>query len=193
MIREPMMILRKLWTRDVQDPEVKTTYQYVVILSKGLMKLVNLLRSSSERRKRDKLDNTTRNVRDRTMEPGQKVLVLLPTKRSKLLMQWRGPYIIEERKSSMDNRINIDGKSKTLHANLLRLYVDRENTSSAISDVHSGALSVVCSTVVQDEDEDEDLDDERLPLMIETVPNIMRTESVDDVSVSELLSEEQKW
>jgi len=35
-VRGPMMILRELWTKDVSDPDIKTTYQYVIDLKERL-------------------------------------------------------------------------------------------------------------------------------------------------------------
>jgi len=49
-------------------------------------------------------------------------------------MQWRRPYTIEERKDSMDYRVNINGKVNTLHANLLRLYVERVNNVNVLTE-----------------------------------------------------------
>ena len=31
-VRGPMSILKELWTEDIEEPEVKTTYQYVIDL-----------------------------------------------------------------------------------------------------------------------------------------------------------------
>jgi len=40
-VRGPMRILRELWTQELVDPEVRTTYQYVVDLKKGWKKRAN--------------------------------------------------------------------------------------------------------------------------------------------------------
>ncbi len=41
-IRGPMTILKELWTREVPDPEVKTTYQYVFDLKEKLQETCEL-------------------------------------------------------------------------------------------------------------------------------------------------------
>lgn len=41
-------------------------------------------------------------------------------------MQWKGPYTIVEKLGKIDYRIDMEGKIKTFHANMLRLYVKRE-------------------------------------------------------------------
>lgn len=50
--------------------------------------------------------------------------MLLPTASNKLLMQRRGPYIIVQKVGSVDYKIDVDGKLKTFHANMLKRYVD---------------------------------------------------------------------
>ena len=54
-----------------------------------------------------------------------KVLVLLPTDNNKLLMQLKGPYVIKEKINKFDYRIDVNGKERVYHANLLRRYIER--------------------------------------------------------------------
>lgn len=51
---------------------------------------------------------------------GEKVLILLPTDNNKLLMQWKGPYTIHKKLNKVDYQIDVNGKLKTFHANLLK-------------------------------------------------------------------------
>lgn len=69
------------------------------------------------------------------MKEGEKVLVLLPTASNKLLMQWRGPYIIVQKVGSVDYKIDIDGKLKMFHANMLKRYVDRQDDDNFSRDI----------------------------------------------------------
>ncbi|XP_033761705.1 uncharacterized protein LOC117343459 [Pecten maximus] len=186
-VRGPMMILRELWTKDIQDPDIKTTYQYVIDLKERLEETCKMAQQNLKSARARQSIYYNKKAKDRKMNPGQKVLVLLPTKRNKLLMQWKGPYMIEERKGSMDYKVKVDGKSKTYHANLLRLYVDRE-TGCAVKDV-PGVLSVISAMAIEEGDgnggaftEDE----------IVTSPEPTRTETSEDVLISELLSKERR-
>jgi len=43
-IRGPMTILKQLWTREQQDPDVKTTYEYVINLRQRLQDTCGLFR-----------------------------------------------------------------------------------------------------------------------------------------------------
>jgi len=50
------------------------------------------------------------------------VLVLLPTDSNKLLLQWQGPFEVLERVIGDDYRIQLAGRAKTCHANMLKKY-----------------------------------------------------------------------
>ena len=65
----------------------------------------------------------------RRFHPGEKVLVLPPTDTNKLLLQWKGPYDVTRVVGPNDYKVVMKGKEKTLHANLLKKYVVREDSS----------------------------------------------------------------
>jgi len=54
------------------------------------------------------------------------VLVLLPTDSNKLLLQWQGPFKVLERVRRDDYKVQLAGKAKTYHANMLKKYWIRE-------------------------------------------------------------------
>ena len=62
------------------------------------------------------------------MKEGEKLLVLLPIASNKLFMQLRGPYNIEQKVGSVDYKIDTERKIKTFHANMLKRYVDRNDS-----------------------------------------------------------------
>ena len=41
-MRGPMQVLRELWTKDIENPQVRTTYQYVLDLRERLESTVSL-------------------------------------------------------------------------------------------------------------------------------------------------------
>ena len=52
---------------------------------------------------------------------------MLTTDANKLLMQWKGPFRIKKVIGKNDHRVDINGKTKTYHANLLKRYIQRKN------------------------------------------------------------------
>ena len=85
---------------------------------------VQALRSSKTRYKK----YYDRKARARKFKTGGKVLILLPTDRNKLLMQWEGPYLVKEALPQNNYKVKVKGREKTYHANLLKEYLDREHT-----------------------------------------------------------------
>ena len=64
-----------------------------------------------------------RNSRDRTFDPGDQVLILLPTSSNKLLAQWQGPYEIIKKMGKVDYMVKLHDrrkKFKVYHVNMLR-------------------------------------------------------------------------
>ncbi|RUS74527.1 hypothetical protein EGW08_017715 [Elysia chlorotica] len=125
-VRGPIHILRELWTQDIGKPEVKSSYQYVLDLRERLndtLKLAKEQLESSQARQKKYFDKKTKS---RCFSPGDKVLVLLPTDANKLLVQWKGPFDIINSVGLNDYKVKINGKEKTLHANLLKKYLSQQ-------------------------------------------------------------------
>ena len=96
-VNVPLQILRKLWTKEQDDPDTRTTYQYVVDLRNKLQDTWDLAQNELRRsqvRQKKYLDARTK---DRTFKKGDQVLILLPTSENKLLMHWKGPFEVLER------------------------------------------------------------------------------------------------
>jgi len=184
-IRGPMMILKELWTKDFDDQETKNTYQYVVDLRQRLEETCELARQQLQKAKIKQRNQYNRKARDRKMEVGEKVLVLLPTKSNKLLMQWKGPYTIVQCIGSVDYRIDIGGKIKTYHANLLRKYVKRNSEDKALD---HGILS---SCVIIEVSEEEDNDGVKPTDEIKLPPSGKSKDTIKDVHIASTLTEDQ--
>lgn len=131
-VRGPMTILKELWTKEIEDPEVKTTYQYVIDLRDRIESTCELTRQNLVSASKKQARYYNKSAKQRNMKVGDKVLILLPTDNNKLLMQWKGPYNIVEKLGNVDYKIELKGKVKTFHANLLKKYVDRIKLSTAV-------------------------------------------------------------
>ena len=176
-VRGPMAILKELWTKEIDDPEVKSTYQYVIDLRERLEATCELARSnlaSASKKNKVYYDKSTK---QRHMKVGDKVLVLLPTDKNKLLMQWKGPFTITEKFGKVDYRIQMNGKIKTFHANLLKRYVERYDVDD---------LTVVSSAVIDTDSDQVDVYDE-----IHEIPFTDSGENASHIDVNPDLDENQ--
>ena len=128
-----------------------------------------------------------RKARDRKLEVGQKVLILLPTHTSKLLASWKGTFVVTDKVSPVDVKVR-GGKEKVVHVNMLKVWherVEKDKDNDVQTDI------AACLNVILGLSTDEGTDDSEMNLAIS--PALQRKESVDDVHISpELTSDERK-
>ena len=96
-VREPGTILKELWTKEVNIPEVKTSYDYVTELHERLEDSLKLAQEELQKSRKRYKKHYDKKAKPRCLEVGEQVLILLLTDSNKLLMQWRGPYTVESR------------------------------------------------------------------------------------------------
>ena len=84
------------------------------------------------------------------MKARDQVLILLPTDQNKLLMQWKGPYSVEEVVGVSDYRVRVKGQLKIYHANMLKQYFGREAPPGP-EQVDEGVNVEACSAVIEPE------------------------------------------
>ena len=184
-----MTILKQLWTKEVEEPEVKNSYQYVFELREKLEDTLKLAHSELEKAQQKGKHYYDRKSKVRKFQPGEKVLVLLPTDHNKLLMQWKGPFEVSSVVGLNDYKVKVKGKEKVYHANLLKKYFEREETTveGAVA-VGAGATSiddaVDCEAKV-DEAEEEEVDFLELG-------GYVAKESIEDVATGPNLTDEQR-
>ncbi|GFN74005.1 Pol polyprotein [Plakobranchus ocellatus] len=86
-----MHILRELWTKEIEEPDVKSSYEYVLNLHERLDDTLKKAREELEKAQGRQKHYYDRTAKRRKFSVGENVLVLLPTDSNKLLMQWKGP------------------------------------------------------------------------------------------------------
>ena len=157
-IRGPMMILKELWTDVDGEGETKSTYQYVIDLRDRLEKTCRLAREQLKKSKERYRIQYNKKARSRVFKEGDEVLLLLPTDTNKLLMQWKGPFLVENKLSTMNYCIDMGGRKQTFHANLLKKYFRRKQIHQGQADDGKsntlGALTIISSAVIEDDDEE---------------------------------------
>jgi len=159
-IRGPMQILRELWTKEMKEPEIVNSYQYVFELRERLERTLQIAQEELEVSSTRYRHYYDKKARPRKLKIGDEALILLPTDSNKILMQWKGPYKIEGIVANNDYKVNIKGTLKTFHINMLKKYVKREenkeDTPSDPSQVFQMAGSAIIepgeSVAVDDED-----------------------------------------
>ena len=128
-----MSISRDLWTKEGIDNEVITTYQYVFDLRNRIEDTCTLARENLLTAQKKYKKHYDKSARLRTMDIGERVLVMLPTDHNKLFLRWNGPYPIVEKIGVADYRIKKGEHHRLFHINMLRKYIDREPVLCAVA------------------------------------------------------------
>ena len=87
-----------------------------------LQEMSNIARSNLTKAQRKQKRYYDEKARPQALEVGDKVLVLVPTKRSKLQLEWAGPYNITKEVTQVDHEVETLGRRKTrriYHVNLV--------------------------------------------------------------------------
>jgi hypothetical protein len=196
-VRGPMSILRELWTEDIEEPEIKTTYQYVIDLRDKIEATCELAQEQLAKVQGRNQRYYNKKAKPKDLKVGDQALLLLPTDHNKLMLHWRGPFKVVDKIGAVDYRIEMPtGKVKTFHANMLKKYNQRDSTTLSqaeeLSDsVVNEAGAVAC--VIEDSDDVSGsemsftTEHEMLPLY-----NVKQKETVNDVLINPELSKQQK-
>ena len=195
--------------------ESDRTYEYVVDLRNRLEETLHLAHEELKRNQSRYKFDADRKRKEKHLKAGMKVLVLLPTDNNKLLMQLKGPFVIKEKKNKFDYRIDVNGKERVYHANLLRRYIERskESCDNALdAEITAGLTEFaeqVCVSVIEETDlyeadhletnVKEDMPTNSMDSYIEgkisldiSLPMLQPTETVEDVQINPELSPEKK-
>jgi len=89
-VRTLMTLLKKIWTGESEDDEVKTAYQYVIDLHERVKDTCKLAKEELTKVQTRNQQYYNRRTRDRKLSVGDSVLLLLPTGQNKLTLAWKG-------------------------------------------------------------------------------------------------------
>ena len=124
-VRGPVQILKELWIKETDAQEVRTSYQYMLELRE---RLDDTLKIALQELKRSQLKNKRlydRGAKRRAFQVGDKVLILLPIDNNKLLLQWRGPFVVERCGNGNNYWVEVNKRINTYHVNMLKPYFER--------------------------------------------------------------------
>ena len=173
-VRGPLQILRKCWIEEQEDQEVKTSYEYVLDLKSRLEETCKVVQEQMSKAQKRYKTYYNKKARNRTYKKGDYVLILLPTDNNKLLLKWKGPFKIVECVSSCDYKLDINGKTKTFHANMLKKYFQRNDKyeTQTIASIFQVASTAILEAEEWQEDEEIYCDVSLTPSQVDINPNL---------------------
>ena len=170
-IRGPLDILRESWEAEKKTDE--SVVSHILSIREKLEKMSELARQnllSSQKAQKRWYDQT---ARERSFQPGDQVLILLPTTANKLTAEWQGPYRITKRVGEVDYKIHLHDrkkKNRVYHVNMLRKWHAHD----------PGASAYFCDEIQESKEDD-------IPVWDDD-----QTSTIDDAMVANRLSENQR-
>ena len=175
-VRGPMSILRELWTNEQVEDEVKETYQYVLDLRARLEETCKWAEEALLKAQETQKKYFDVKAVPRSLKAGDEVLLLLPTDNNKLLMRWKGPFTVKDKVGMNNYKVEINGKIKVFHINMLKQYFRRE------------PITVSVAAITLDSDDEEE---ENNPMVL-GLEKTQKVQTFRDVNINPNLSEDQK-
>lgn len=124
-LKGPMQFSRQLWTNEDLTRETKTTAEYVTNLRNRIEEACEIAHQNLKKASERHAVYYNKSAKQHELQVGKKVLLLLPTKKNKLELAWRGPYVVKEKVNALDYRIEVGKNLKIVHINLLKEYNER--------------------------------------------------------------------
>jgi len=191
-VRGPMSILRQAWTDDRAPEEVQATATYVVELRNRIHETCQLAQENLRKAAGRYAVAFNRKAKPRHFKVGERVLLLLPQHQNKLQLQWQGPYPVTARVGEADYRVKVGEKERLYHANLLRLYAERETTGATTD--HPPDVTSSTDTAAADANIAVVIDEGDAEFPTEGVPtlHLVQKESLKDVKLAPTLTPDQR-
>lgn len=124
-VRGPLDLLRESWETPTTSNE--SIVSYVLKMREKLARMTELVQENLAKAQTRQKEWYDRTARSREFNPGDRVLVLLPTSTHKLRAQWQGPYDIIRKNGEANYVVDMKDKHKrlrTFHVNMLREWHD---------------------------------------------------------------------
>uniref|UniRef100_A0A9J8BJ87 Gypsy retrotransposon integrase-like protein 1 n=1 Tax=Cyprinus carpio carpio TaxID=630221 RepID=A0A9J8BJ87_CYPCA len=126
-VRGPLDVLHESWEGDASQQQTNIV-SYVLKMREKLDQLSTLAHDNQIRSQSRQKTWYDRNARLRTFQPGQKVLLLLPSSESSLLAKWQGPFEVLRKLGQVTYEIAMPGRrqpQQVFHVNLLKQWNER--------------------------------------------------------------------
>ena len=211
--RGPMTLVKDLWLQPSLELEKITVDQYVHDLKERISNSCKYARKKTEKQMLNSKERYDAKSKVRSLSVGDQVLLLLPMGTNKIDCEWKGPFPVVSvvPGSEVNYVIDINGRHKTYHINMLKEYVMRPqnlipdiestcNVSSLVTNQenvcnvtanHVDAENMLsCSNVSIIDDVHEETDAESFSQI--EIPSLEQTESIVNVKVNAQLTDSQK-
>ena len=124
-VRGPLKMLKEKWLSDSSDLNL---LDYVCTFKERLLEATHLAQQNLKKSQSRMKKWYDRDARERSFDPGDKVLLFLPVPGQPLQARYYGPYEIKSKVNDLNYIVETPGRRKNrrlCHVNMLKAYVDR--------------------------------------------------------------------
>ena len=157
-VRGPLQLIKESWEEPFTEESQESLVSLIIETRDRLKKMHEVASEIEARQKKKQKGYFDKKSKVRELELDQKVLVLLPSTSNKLLAEWKGPYIVIERVSPVDYKVQINRKTeKIFHINMLKAFHERGKDDTGRKEAIQ-CLDIICSiedSLAGDDDDDD--------------------------------------
>ena len=135
-VRGPLDVMKESWEeRENVGEDVLT---YVMKMRERLATMTEIAHENLGKAQQKQKQWYDKKARNRELEEGQQVLVLLPSSQKKLHAAWQGPYKVTKKVGTVDYEVDMHDKKKRrriFHINMLKPWNTPENVTYSMTEV----------------------------------------------------------
>ncbi len=153
-VRGPLDVLKDSWEAN-DKLRKQNILSYILKMSERLQRVTTMAQENLQQSQLKQKAWYDKKARARTFQPGEQVLLLLPTSDNKLLAKWQGPFQVKRKVGSVTYEIEIPSRQQPLqilHVNMLKKWHERASQPEPTANVETELLV----RAVQEEDEVEE-------------------------------------
>ena len=136
--RGPLAILHDLWTNPELNNDTLSSYKFLIDLRERLEETAEIAATNQSQAMHKYKSYFDIKSSNRSLKVGDEILVLLPDNSNKLLTTWQGPYKVLKVLNKVDYLVDVKGKEKLYHINLLKKYIRRSTICLNVADESIG-------------------------------------------------------
>uniref|UniRef100_A0A674PL68 Integrase catalytic domain-containing protein n=1 Tax=Takifugu rubripes TaxID=31033 RepID=A0A674PL68_TAKRU len=125
-VQGPLDVLRETW--EGETPRQTDIISYVLKMRERLTAVTAMAQDDLRQAQHRQKSWYDRSARTRRFQPGDRVLLLLPSSDNKLLAKWQGPYTVTRKMGAVTHEIDMPDRRKkrqVFHVNMLKRWNER--------------------------------------------------------------------
>ena len=133
-VRGPLDVIKEEWEAASKSSE--SVVSHILLMRERLERMMTLAQGNLKNAQKQQKRWYDRTSRERTLKPGDRVLVLLPTSTSKLLAQWHGPYPVVSQVGRVNYVVDMVDRRKrkrVFHINMLKKWDEPESSGYLVT------------------------------------------------------------